>query len=100
MSAAPCSLRDELLGSSAAEWQNIRGSQVAMVFQDPMTALNPMYTVGWQVAECIRLHREVSQALPRWSARSSCCDAVGLPSRPGGASAIRTSCLAACASGW
>jgi peptide/nickel transport system ATP-binding protein len=51
----------ELLGSSPAQWQAIRGSQVAMVFQDPMTALNPMYTVGWQVAECVLLHRKVGR---------------------------------------
>ncbi len=68
----------ELLGSSAAEWHNIRGSQVAMVFQDPMTALNPMYTVGWQVAECILLHRKVSKRAAMDRA-IELLDAVGLP---------------------
>jgi peptide/nickel transport system ATP-binding protein len=51
----------ELIGASAAQWQKVRGSQVAMIFQDPMTALNPMYTIGWQVAECILLHRKISR---------------------------------------
>jgi len=68
----------ELLGGSAAQWQAIRGSQVAMVFQDPMTALNPMYTIGWQVAECILLHRKVSRGAA-WNRAIELLDAVGLP---------------------
>jgi peptide/nickel transport system ATP-binding protein len=51
----------ELIGGSPAQWHKIRGSQVAMIFQDPMTALNPMYTIGWQVAECILLHRKTTR---------------------------------------
>jgi peptide/nickel transport system ATP-binding protein len=68
----------ELLGSSAAQWQSIRGSQVAMVFQDPMTALNPMYTVGWQVAECVLLHRKVGRRAAMARAIELLA-AVGLP---------------------
>src|SRR5271163_934341 len=52
----------EMLGASQARWQRVRGNRVAMVFQDPMTALNPMYTIGWQVAECIRLHSKGGRA--------------------------------------
>jgi peptide/nickel transport system ATP-binding protein len=68
----------ELLGGSAAQWQAIRGSQVAMVFQDPMTALNPMYTIGWQVAECVLLHRKVGRRAAMDRA-IELLDAVGLP---------------------
>jgi peptide/nickel transport system ATP-binding protein len=68
----------ELIGSSQAQWNKIRGSRIAMVFQDPMTALNPMYNIGWQVAECIRLHRPVSRAAA--AARAvELLAAVGLP---------------------
>jgi len=49
-----------------------------MVFQDPMTALNPMYSVGWQVAECVLLHRKVSRQ-DAWRRAVSLLDAAGLP---------------------
>ena len=67
----------ELLAGSQAEWQRVRGDRVAMVFQDPMTALNPMYTIGWQVAECVRLHRRTDRAVA-WDRAVELLDAVGL----------------------
>jgi oligopeptide/dipeptide ABC transporter ATP-binding protein len=39
----------------------IRGNRIAMIFQEPMTSLNPVYTVGWQIVEMIRLHRQMSR---------------------------------------
>jgi peptide/nickel transport system ATP-binding protein len=50
----------DLLRLSEAEMRAIRGNEIAMIFQDPMTSLNPVYTVGEQIAEAIRLHRRVS----------------------------------------
>jgi peptide/nickel transport system ATP-binding protein len=50
----------ELLEQSAEDWRRLRGNRVAMIFQDPMTALTPVYTVGWQIAEQIRAHEDVS----------------------------------------
>ncbi|NIS81365.1 MAG: ATP-binding cassette domain-containing protein [Anaerolineales bacterium] len=46
----------ELVDSSEEEMRNIRGSQIAMIFQDPMTSLNPVLTVGFQIMEPLRLH--------------------------------------------
>ena len=88
----------ELIGGSAAQWHKIRGSQVAMIFQDPMTALNPMYTVGWQVAECILLHRKTSRRAAMDRAVELLAAGRACPSPTGWPGAIRTSCPAACAS--
>ena len=49
----------ELVGQSAAEWRKLRGARVAMVFQEPMTALNPVMTVGRQIAEVQVLHKGI-----------------------------------------
>ena len=51
-----------LLEVPEAEMRKIRGNQISMIFQDPMTALNPALTVGEQVAEVIRLHQRLSRA--------------------------------------
>jgi peptide/nickel transport system ATP-binding protein len=49
----------DILQASPRQLLDLRGNRVAMVFQDPMTALNPMYSVGWQIAEVVRLHGRV-----------------------------------------
>jgi peptide/nickel transport system ATP-binding protein len=51
---------NELLGADEANIRAVRGKDVAVIFQEPMTALNPVYTVGAQIVETIRLHSEVS----------------------------------------
>jgi oligopeptide/dipeptide ABC transporter ATP-binding protein len=51
----------DLLKLSEDEMRKLRGDDIAMIFQDPMTSLNPVYTVGEQIAEAIRLHRGVSK---------------------------------------
>ncbi|NYD41902.1 ABC transporter ATP-binding protein [Nocardioides panaciterrulae] len=51
----------ELLGLQVREMQAIRGGRVGMVFQDPLTSLNPTITVGNQIAEAVLLHRDVSR---------------------------------------
>ncbi len=52
----------DLLKLSHAQMRKIRGREISMIFQDPMTALNPVLTVGEQIAEVIRLHQKVSRA--------------------------------------
>ncbi|CAB3724477.1 ABC transporter ATP-binding protein [Trinickia soli] len=51
---------EDLLGKSERAMQGLRGSEIAMIFQEPMTALNPLYTVGEQIAETIVAHEGVS----------------------------------------
>ena len=68
----------ELLDGGESQWRSVRGDRIAMVFQDPMTALNPMYQVGWQVAECVRLHRKARRGAA-WQRAVELLGAVGLP---------------------
>jgi peptide/nickel transport system ATP-binding protein len=51
---------DSLLGLSERSWRKARGARIAMIFQDPMTALDPCYRVGTQMAEVLRRHRAMS----------------------------------------
>ena len=57
----------DLLALSEREMQNIRGNKIAMIFQDPMTSLNPIHTVGKQIAESVLLHSKATkkQAMER-----------------------------------
>ncbi len=50
----------DVLNMSVAELEKVRGKDISMIFQDPMTALNPVFTVGEQIAESIQLHEDVS----------------------------------------
>ena len=62
----------DLLKLSNAEMRDVRGNDVAMIFQDPMTSLNPVFTVGEQIAEALRLHRKLSRS----AARATAIDAM------------------------
>lgn len=61
-----------LLRLSNAEMRDVRGNDIAMIFQDPMTSLNPVFTVGEQIAEALRLHRHLS----RKDARAAAIEAM------------------------
>ena len=49
------------LERNSKEMRQLRGKDIAMIFQDPMTALNPVYTIGWQIVEMIRTHEKISK---------------------------------------
>jgi len=51
---------ENLLATSEARMRRIRGNRISMIFQEPMTSLNPVFTVGDQVGEVIRLHKKLS----------------------------------------
>ncbi|MBX6383612.1 MAG: ABC transporter ATP-binding protein [Microbispora sp.] len=56
---------EELIGASAESVRRLRGKKMAMIFQDPLTAMHPHYTVGHQIIEAYRIHNPVSKAVAR-----------------------------------
>ncbi|OJY34828.1 MAG: glutathione ABC transporter ATP-binding protein GsiA [Rhodobacterales bacterium 65-51] len=69
----------ELLGLSEPQMEKIRGNRISMIFQEPMTSLNPVLTIGDQVAEAVLSHRNVSRAEARRQAIAM-MDRVHIPS--------------------
>ena len=67
-----------LSAATENEFCNLRGRDIGVVFQEPMTALNPVMTIGHQVAETVRIHRQASRAEALALARET-LDKVGLP---------------------
>jgi peptide/nickel transport system ATP-binding protein len=53
----------DLMALKAKEMREIRGNRIAMIFQEPMTALNPVLTIGDQISEVLRLHRGLSKGV-------------------------------------
>ena len=52
---------EEIVGRTEKEMYKMRGDKVSMIFQDPMTSLNPVYTIGWQIIEAVQAHKEMSK---------------------------------------
>jgi peptide/nickel transport system ATP-binding protein len=69
---------ENLLTMNSKKLRNIRGSEIAMIFQDPMTSLNPVHTIGRQLVEAIILHRDVTKKQARARALEL-LKAVGIP---------------------
>ncbi|MGI8466956.1 MAG: ABC transporter ATP-binding protein [Pyrinomonadaceae bacterium] len=69
---------EDLLKASNERMRAIRGNDIAMIFQDPMTSLNPVYTVGEQIAEALRLHRKLNKK-DAWEAAIAAMKEVAIP---------------------
>jgi oligopeptide/dipeptide ABC transporter ATP-binding protein len=68
----------DLVGLSEQEMREVRGSQVSMIFQEPMTALNPVLEVGFQIAEAVLAHEKVSRN-EAWSRAVDAMRSVAIP---------------------
>ena len=69
---------DDLLRMKPRELRDIRGNDISMIFQDPMTSLNPVHSIGKQLVEAIQLHRDVTKRVARARALEL-LKAVGIP---------------------
>ena len=67
---------EDLTKATEDEMREVRGREIAMIFQDPMTSLNPVFRTGWQVAEPLRLHHG-------WNAKKSLTSAINMLGRVG-----------------
>jgi peptide/nickel transport system ATP-binding protein len=68
----------DILGAKPRELRAIRGDEMSMIFQDPMTSLNPVHSIGTQLVEAVQLHRDVSTRVARARALEL-LKAVGIP---------------------
>lgn len=62
---------EDLLAKTEKQMRSIRGNEISMIFQEPMTSLNPVYSAGEQIAEAIRLHQKLGKK-KRGTKRSTC----------------------------
>ena len=69
---------EDLLTTKPSRLREIRGNEISMIFQDPMTSLNPVHTIGRQLVEAILLHRDVTKRVAR-SRALELLKAVGIP---------------------
>ena len=70
---------EDILGKSKDELSDIRGSKMSMIFQDPMTSLNPVFNVGFQIAETVARHRKDISKDQAWKRAVEMLDLVRIP---------------------
>ncbi len=75
----------ELVGLEEKQMEKLRGDRISIIFQEPMTSLNPVLPVGWQIAESLRRHRNMDAA----AARAEVIRLMRLVQIPGGRAACR-----------
>ena len=68
----------DVMGMSITELEHIRGGLVSMIFQDPMTSLNPVFTVGQQIAESLERHEHLNKN-DAWKKAEDMLELVGIP---------------------
>ena len=72
---------EELVNTSDERFREIRGNDISMIFQEPMTSLNPVFTIGEQIAEVLRTHQKLSRRAA-WSKSIELLDACLLYTSP------------------
>lgn len=70
---------ESILEKNQEELTDLRGSKISMIFQDPMTSLNPVYTVGFQIAETVKRHRKDVSNEQAWKRATEMLDLVRIP---------------------
>jgi oligopeptide transport system ATP-binding protein len=70
---------DNILEKNRDELTELRGSKISMIFQDPMTSLNPVFTVGFQIAETVKRHRKNTSNDQAWKRAIEMLDLVHIP---------------------
>ena len=88
----------DLLKLDAGQMRDVRGAEIAMIFQDPMTSLNPVYRVGWQIAEQVQAHEQHLEGRGAQARGRAARARSASRSRSGAPTTTRTSSRAACAS--
>ena len=88
----------DLLALSEPEMRQVRGARISLIFQEPMTALNPVMRVGDQIAEALTVHGLADARRGATRAPSSCSTPCASPIRRAACATTRISCRAACGS--
>ena len=88
----------DLCAATVAEMREVRGAGIAMIFQEPMTALNPLRTIGDQIAEMFSIHTEPVEGRDRREGAQPCSPTSAFPIPRWRQRPIRTNCQAGSAS--
>ena len=89
----------DILRSKQIDGADIRGAEIGMIFQDPMTSLNPTMTIGDQIAETLIVHRGFTQPAGAPIAQSNCSTQRAFRTPPNARRSIRSNFPAACCNG-